>query len=216
MTDTKPIALVTGASRGIGAAIALELAATHHVVAVARTTGALEELDDRIKAMGGEATLAPMDIAVDAAMQQLCRSIHDRWGQVDLWVHAAIHAGPLSPATDITDKDMDRSLAVNVAATSRLIRYLSPLLGDAGRAVFFNDDQIGTALWASYGTTKAAQMALVRGWQDETHKTGPDVRILSPAPMPTGTRARFYPGQNTDSLTTPAQEARRLMPEITG
>ena len=92
------LALITGASRGLGAALALELSKTHHVVAVARTVGALEELDDRIKAQGGQATLAPMDICVPEAMAQLCRSIHDRWGKLDLWAHAAVHAPPLTPA----------------------------------------------------------------------------------------------------------------------
>ncbi|MEM9899033.1 MAG: SDR family NAD(P)-dependent oxidoreductase, partial [Pseudomonadota bacterium] len=86
------IALVTGASRGLGAAVAKALAQQHHVIAVAKTTGALEDLDDHIQAFGGQATLAPMDITKDDAMQQLCRSIYDRWGNLDLWVHAAIHA----------------------------------------------------------------------------------------------------------------------------
>ena len=93
MTDTTPhVALITGASRGLGAALAEALAPTHHIVAVGKTTGALEELDDRIQAAGGQATLAPMDITVEPAMQQLCRSIFDRWGKLDLWVHAAVHA----------------------------------------------------------------------------------------------------------------------------
>ena len=89
-------ALITGATRGLGAAFAEALAATHHIVAVGRTTGALEELDDRIKAKKGEATLAPMDITKTDAMAQLCRSIYDRWGALDIWVHAAIHAAPLT------------------------------------------------------------------------------------------------------------------------
>ncbi|MEY8840133.1 SDR family NAD(P)-dependent oxidoreductase, partial [Cribrihabitans sp. XS_ASV171] len=100
MTETSSparLALVTGASRGLGAAFAEALAPDYHVVAVARTTGALEELDDRIKARGGAATLAPMDITEPGAMATLCRGIHDRWGKLDLWVHAAIHAAPLSP-----------------------------------------------------------------------------------------------------------------------
>lgn len=91
---TRKIALITGASRDLGAAFALALSRTHHIVAVARTTGALEELDDRIQASGGQATLAPMDITNTDAMAQLCRSIYDRWGQIDLWAHSAIHAAP--------------------------------------------------------------------------------------------------------------------------
>ena len=207
-------ALITGASRGLGAALALALAPTHHIIAVGRTTGALEELDDRIKAAGGQSTLAPMDITTDAAMQQLCRSIYDRWGNLDLWVHTAIHAAPLAPAAHISQKDFDKSVAINIAATSLLISYVTPLLGEKGRAVFFDDPQGGTPFFGSYGTTKGAQIALARSWQAETGKTGPDVRILMPNPMPTATRARFYPGEDRATLTDIHTEAARLLPVI--
>ena len=207
-------ALITGASRGLGAALALALAPTHHIIAVGRTTGALEELDDRIKAAGGQSTLAPMDITTAAAMQQLCRSIYDRWGSLDLWVHTAIHAAPLAPAAHISRKDFDKSVAINIAATSLLISYVTPLLGEKGRAVFFDDPQGGTPFFGSYGTTKGAQIALARSWQAETGKTGPDVRILMPNPMPTATRARFYPGEDRTTLTDIHTEAARLLPEI--
>lgn len=207
-------ALITGASRGLGAALAEALAPTHHIIAVGRTTGALEELDDRIKAIGGEATLAPMDITIDAAMQQLCRSVFDRWGRVDLWVHAAIHAAPLSPASHINEKDFSKSADINLTATARLISYVTPLLGDAGKAVFFDDPRGGEAYFGSYGATKAAQIALARSWAAETAKTGPRVEILTPAPMPTGTRARFFPGEDRAPLTNPKDEAARLLPAI--
>ena len=207
-------ALITGASRGLGAALALALAPTHHIIAVGRTTGALEELDDRIKAAGGQSTLAPMDITTAAAMQQLCRSIYDRWGSLDLWVHTAIHAAPLAPAAHISQKDFDKSVAINIAATSLLISYVTPLLGEKGRAVFFDDPQGGTPFFGSYGTTKGAQIALARSWQAETGKTGPDVRILMPNPMPTATRARFYPGEDRAALTDIHTEAARLLPVI--
>lgn len=210
-----PTALITGASRGLGAALAEALAPSHEIIAVARTSGALESLDDRVRAAGGSAVLAPMDITTDPAMQQLCRSIHDRWGGLDLWVHSAIHATPLASAPDISEKDMTRALDVNVAATSRLIRYLTPLLGTAGRAVFFDDPRSG-ALWGSYGSTKAAQMALVRSWQEETRRTGPQVMVLQPPEMPTGTRARFYPGQSPENLTHPAKVAGQFLPQILG
>jgi NAD(P)-dependent dehydrogenase (short-subunit alcohol dehydrogenase family) len=208
------VALVTGASRGLGSALAEALAPSHHIVAVAKTTGALEELDDRIAAAGGQATLAPMDITVDAAMQQLCRSIHERWGRIDLWVHAAIHAAPLAPASHIAPKDFDKSLATNVTATGRLIAYVAPLLGEAGRAVFFEDPRGGEKFFGSYGATKAAQIALARSWQAETVNTGPIVRILTPQPMPTGTRARFFPGEDRARLADIRAEAARLLPEI--
>lgn len=210
------IALITGASRGLGAALAEELAATHHVVAVGKTTGALEELDDRIQAKGGQATLAPMDITVDAAMQQLCRSIYDRWGKLDIWVHAAIHAAPLAPAAHTGQKDMDKSILTNVTATARLISYVAPLLGETGTAVFLDDPKGGAPFFASYGATKAAQIAMARSWQAESQKTGPTVKILAPHPMPTATRARFHPGEPRDGLTSPADEAVRLLPDILG
>lgn len=213
MTKT---ALITGASRGLGAALATALASTHHIIAVGRTTGALEELDDAIQAAGGQATLAPMDITVDPAMQQLCRSIFDRWGTLDLWMHTAIHAAPLAPAGHINTKDFGKSVDVNVTATSRLISYVAPLLGDNGQAVFFDDAVAGDAFFGAYGATKAAQIALARSWATESSKTGPNVHILSPNPMPTATRGRFYPGEDRTALTSPQAEADRLLKSLLG
>lgn len=209
-------ALVTGASRGLGAAIARALAPGHHVIAVARTVGALEELDDAIRARGGAATLAPMDITVPAAMQQLCRSIHDRWGGLDLWVHTAIHAGPLSPAPHLAEKDFEKSIAVNIRATQRLIGYVAPLLGRAGTAVFLDDPRGGEPYLGHYGATKAAQIALARSWAAETRRIGPRVLILEPRPMPTATRARFHPGEDRTRLADIHDEADRLLPAILG
>ena len=215
MTQSKTqIALITGASRGLGHALARALAPSHHIIALGRTVGALEELDDQIKAAGGEATLAPMDVRKDEAMQQLCRSIYDRWGKLDLWVHTAIHAAPLAPASHINPKDFSQSVDVNVTATQRLISYVAPLLGQSGRAVFFDHAVAGDPFFGAYGATKGAQMALVRSWAAETARTGPEVRILAPADMPTSTRARFHPGEDRHALTPPEAEAERLLPQI--
>ena len=216
MSDTSTrIALVTGASRGLGAAMAEALAATHHVVAVAKTIGALEELDDRIKAAGGQATLAPMDITVPDAMAQLCRGIYDRWGKLDLWVHTAIHAAPLSPADHVAAKDLTKSLETNVAATSTLIRMVAPLLtGPDARAVFFDDPRAGEKFFGSYGASKAAQIALARSWRAETTKTGPKVDIVTPDPMPTATRARFFPGEDKSALARPADVAAAILKSL--
>ncbi|MFV2001854.1 MAG: SDR family NAD(P)-dependent oxidoreductase [Paracoccaceae bacterium] len=216
MHDQKKIALVTGASRGLGAAFALALARDHHVVAVARTSGGLEELDDRIKAVGGAATLAPMDITKTREMAQLCRSIYDRWGHVDVWVHAAVHAAPMSPAAHMEARDLKTSLATNVSATHLLITMVEPLLAQApsGVAVFFDDARAGEKFFASYGASKAAQMALVRSWQAETAKSGPRVIILEPEPMPTATRARFFPGEDRAPLADPNHEAARLLAKL--
>ncbi len=212
--DPSPIALVTGASRGLGSALAEALAETHHIVAVARTVGALEDLDDRIKAKGGAATLAPMDVANADAMAQLCRSIHDRWGGIALWVHTAIHAAPLTPTAYLDAKDWKKSLSINLDAMAHLIPFISPLLGQDGRAVFFEDDHMGEKFFGHYGTTKGAQIALARSWQTESQNTGPDVRILTPKPLATHLRARFFPGEDRHALALPRDEAARLLPDI--
>lgn len=211
------IALVTGASRGLGAALAETLAPDFHVVAVARTVGALEELDDRIKAKDGAATLAPMDVTKPEAMAQLCRGIYDRWGKLDLWLHAAVHAAPLAPADHVDPRDFAKSVETNVTATATLIRMVAPLLTAArSTAVFFDDARAGEKFFGSYGSTKAAQIALARSWAAETTRTGPNVRILTPAPMPTATRARFFPGEDRAALNAPKDEAARLIAQLQG
>ncbi len=209
-----PTALITGASRGLGHALALALAPTHHIIAVGKTVGALEELDDTVRAAGGQATLAPMDITIAEAMQQLCQSIHDRWGTLDLWCHTAIHAGPLTPAQDMTEKDLAKSINVNITATSRLISYVNQVLHPSGKAVFFDDPQAGKAFFGHYGATKAAQIAIAQSWAAETRNMERRVEILSPAPMPTATRARFFPGEDASKLASPKSEAARLLPTI--
>ncbi|MGJ8616949.1 MAG: SDR family NAD(P)-dependent oxidoreductase [Sulfitobacter sp.] len=211
MTKT---ALITGASRGLGAALAEALAPTHHIIAVARTTGALEELDDRIKAAGGSATLAPMDVTNVDAMATLCRGIHDRWGALDLWLHAAIHAAPLAPVDHVDAKDMAKSVAGNITATATLINFLAPLLGQTGQAVFFDDPRVGQKFFGSYGATKAAQMALAQSWQSETAKIGPKVHIMTPEPMPTATRARFFPGEDRTDLADPHTQASAVLAQL--
>ena len=210
--DTLKPALVTGASRGLGAACAEYLSRSRHVIAVARTTGALEELDDRIQAAGGSATLAPMDVTDPGAMAHLCRSIWERWGGLSVWVHTACHAPPLAPADHVDAKDWDKTMAVLGSATATLIPMVAPLLRDAGaQAVFFSDADAQGKFFGTYAAGKAAQMALARAWQAETARTGPHVHVLAPAPMPTATRARFFPGEDRSTLADPAAEAARLL-----
>jgi NAD(P)-dependent dehydrogenase (short-subunit alcohol dehydrogenase family) len=214
MPETTRLALVTGASRGLGAALSEALAARGwHVVAVARTVGALEELDDRIRTAGGAATLAPMDVTDADAMRHLCRGIHDRWGQVGLWAHAAIHAPPLAPAGHVDAKDWDKAVTVNLRATGILIPMVEPLLRAAtgGTALFFDDPRGGQKFFGAYGATKAGQIALARSWQAETLRTGPRVEVAEPAPMPTATRARFFPGEDRSALADPRAEAARIL-----
>ncbi len=207
------IALVTGASRGLGFAMAERLGGEGwHVIAVARTTGALEELDDAVQARGGSTTLAPLDITDEGAMAHLAQSILSRWGKLDLWTHTAIQAAPLSPAAHTDPKELDKSIACNIRATAQLIPLLAPLLQTAhGTAIFFDDPRAGEKFFGIYGATKTAQIALARSWQAECVRTGPRVLIETPSPMPTATRARFFPGEDRASLTQPADEARRLL-----
>jgi NAD(P)-dependent dehydrogenase (short-subunit alcohol dehydrogenase family) len=207
------LALVTGASRGLGAALAEELAGQgYHVLAVARTVGGLEELDDRINKAGGAATLAPMDVTEVPAMQMLAQAIADRWGGLDFWAHCAIHAAPLSPAPQIDGKDWAKSMLLNVEVTRGLIALLEPQLrARGGMAMFFDDPRNGEKFFGAYGASKVAQIALAKSWQAETAKIGPHVVIAEPAPMPTAVRARFFPGEDRAALTPCRDEARRIL-----
>jgi NAD(P)-dependent dehydrogenase (short-subunit alcohol dehydrogenase family) len=215
---TDPVALVTGASRGLGAALAETLAGQGwQVVAVARTRGGLEELDDRIRALGRTATLAPLDLTDDGAVRAFCRALFERFGRLDLWAHTAVHAAPLAPAGHVDERDLEKSLAVNVAATARLIRSLEPLLRLAqGRAtaLFLDDPRGGSPFFGAYGATKAAQIALARSWQAESARTGPRVVIDTPGPMPTAVRARFFPGEDRARLVDPRAEAARILASL--
>ena len=211
---TKPLAIITGASRGLGYALAEALSDTHHILAVARTTGALEELDDAIKARGGDATLAPMDITNRDAMALLCRSVHDRWGGAALWVHTAVHAAPLSPAHHIEQKDWQKTVATNLDSMGHLLPFIAALLGTTGKAVFFDDGFAGQKFFGAHAATKAGQLALVRSWQAESAANGPEIYILSPRAMNTSLYRRFFPGADPASLARPADEAARLLPQI--
>ena len=218
MTENEKIALITGASRGLGAALAETLASRGwHILAVARTTGALDELDDRIRKAGGTATLAPMDIGTPEAMGQLAQAVAGRWGGLDLWAHTAIHAAPLSPAGHIDAKDFQKSVDLNIVTTRGLINLFEPLLrGRQGTALFFEDARGGQKFFGSYGATKAGQIALARSWQLESESIGPRVVIAEPAPMPTAVRARFFPGEDRDRLTPCKAEAQRILNEVLG
>lgn len=212
--DHPKTALVTGASRGLGAALAEALGASgYHVIAVARTTGALEELDDRIRKAGGEAaTLAPMDVNEAPAMMQLAGAIAERWGGLDLWVHTAIHAAPLAPTGHVDSKDWAKSLATNATATQNLIGLLEPLLhARKGTAIIPDDPRAGQRFFGSYGASKAAQMALVESWKAESERLGPRVLTPQPEPMPTATRARFFPGEDRAKLSPCAAEAEKII-----
>ena len=208
---SKPVALITGASRGLGAELAKSLSSTYHIIAVSRTIGALEELDDQIKKRGGSSTLAPIDLINTNAVAQLCRSIFDRWGKVRLWAHTAIHAAPLGPVITIDSKDWEKSISNNVTVLAKLIPMVSPLLQEDSKAIFFEDTTIMKKFSSVYGATKAAQIQIVKTWQDECKSTGPKIYIAQPNPMPTAVRARFYPGENRKELQSIEKEAKRLV-----
>ena len=214
---TQKIALITGASRGLGSAMAEQLALQGwHVIAVARTVGGLEALDDRVKSAGlpgaGGLTLAPMDVTNEDAMRHLCRSIFDRWGGLQFWAHTAIHVTTLSPISSQDMKDLDKSIATNLRAAASLVTLVEPLLrAGQGTAMLMDDPAAHNRYSAAYGVTKTAQMQLAHNWQAETAKTGPRVLTPTPAPMPTATRARHYPGEDRAPLTDPRTEAVRLI-----
>ena len=208
---SKPVALITGASRGLGAELAKALSSTHHIIAVSRTIGALEALDDQIKARGGSSTLAPIDLTDENAIAQLCRSIFDRWGKVKLWAHTAIHAAPLGPVISMDPKDWEKSVTNNVTALAKLIPLVSPLLEEDSKAIFFEDNTTMKKFSSVYGATKAAQIHIVKTWHDECKSIGPQIHVFQPNPMPTAIRARFYPGEDRQKLQSVDLEAKRLV-----
>src|ERR1700684_3152623 len=204
------IALVTGASRGIGYATALALArAGAHIVAVARTQGGLEELDDEIRKDGGTATLVPLNLTDFDGIARLGAALHERHGKLDILVGNAGVAGPSSPLGHIELKPWDEVMAVNFTANFQLIRCMEPLLqqSDAGRAVFITSGAANKALayLGPYAASKAALEALCRVWSNETATTPLRVNLFTPDPIRTRMRATVFPGEDPITLDTPEQ-----------
>ena len=222
MTHSPRIALVTGASRGIGRALALELAKTGaHIVALGRTQGALEELDDEIRALGGEATLVPCDLAEFDALDRLGAAIFERWGRLDALVGNAGILGPLSPLAHVDVKDWTRVMAVNVTANWRLIRSLDPLLraSESGRVVFITSGAAHRATmkpyWGPYAVSKAALEAMARTYAAETATTGMTVMLANPGRLRTRMRAQAMPGEDPMTLRTPEDFAKKCLALLT-
>jgi NAD(P)-dependent dehydrogenase (short-subunit alcohol dehydrogenase family) len=211
------IALVTGASRGIGAALALQLAeAGAHIVAVARTVGALEELDDKITAAGSTATLVPLDVKDMDGIARLALALHERYGRLDVMVGNAGVLGPLSPLGHVEPKDWDNLMAVNATANWQLIRTMDPLLkaAPAGRTVFITSalSWKGQAYSGAYAASKAALNALVQIYAAETATTNVRVNAFSPGPTRTRMHAAGWPGVDPETLPTPEDVAKAIVP----
>jgi NAD(P)-dependent dehydrogenase (short-subunit alcohol dehydrogenase family) len=201
-------AVITGASRGIGAAVAKRFAAEGaHVVLVARTVGGLEELDDAIKAAGGSATLVPLDLRELDRVDALGPSLYQRFGKLDILVGNAGLLGTLGPLSHHDAKLWNEVLTVNVTANWRLVRTLEPLLrrSDAGRAIFVTSGAAQNAqpFWGAYATSKAALEAMIKTWAAELEKTPVRVNLLSPGPIRTSMRAQAFPGEDPASLREP-------------
>ncbi|HKH01400.1 MAG TPA: SDR family NAD(P)-dependent oxidoreductase [Bradyrhizobium sp.] len=219
MTNPLPsrIALVTGASRGIGYAAARALArAGAHVVAVARTQAGLEELDDEIRKHGGSATLVPLNLSDSDGIARLGAALHERHGKLDILLGNAGLAGPSSPLGHIDLKPWNEVIAVNVTANFQLIRCMEPLLkkSDAGRAVFVTSAAASkaSAYLGPYAASKAALETLARAWAQETSATSIRVNLFDPGPIRTRMRATVFPGEDPMTLDTPEQAAEFIVP----
>jgi NAD(P)-dependent dehydrogenase (short-subunit alcohol dehydrogenase family) len=211
------IALVTGASRGIGYATSLALAkAGAHIVAVARTVGGLEELDDNIRALGGEATLVPLDLRDAAGIAALATELEQRYGRLDVLIGNAGVSPVSSPLDHVEPKAWEEAFAVNVTANWHLIRFMDPLLkrSDAGRAVFVSSGAASRAgaYRGVYAASKAALDVLARTYAAETAQTNVRVNLFTPGPTRTRMYQGTYPGRDLDALPTPEQVAEAIVP----
>jgi NAD(P)-dependent dehydrogenase (short-subunit alcohol dehydrogenase family) len=202
------IALVTGASRGIGRAVAERFAREGaHVVATARTKGGLEELDDAIKAAGGTATLVPLDLTAANGIEELGQAVFDHFKRLDVLVANAAVAAPLGPVAQIAPKAWEESVALNLTSSWRLIRAFDPLLrmSEAGRAIFVTSGvtRMMPAYFGAYTATKAGLEALVQTWCKEIEKTRVRANLLSPGAVRTRMRAGAFPGEDPMTVTPP-------------
>jgi NAD(P)-dependent dehydrogenase (short-subunit alcohol dehydrogenase family) len=211
------VALVTGASRGLGASAAVALAKEGaHIIATARTEGGLAELDDEIKSVGGSATLVPIDIRDFEAIDRLGSAIFERWKKLDILIGNAGVLGKLTPMAHVDQKMWDEVMAVNVTANYRLIRSLDVLLrqSDAGRAVFVTSGLANKcwAYWGPYSISKAALEAMVKTYAAEVATTSLKVNCFSPGATRTGMRAKAMPGEDPMSLPHPDDVAAQIVP----
>ena len=213
MSDTLPrfdgkVALVTGASRGIGRAIAKALALQGaHVVALARTKGGLEDLDDELKAAGAAISLLRLDLREGGQIDNLGPTLYERWQRLDIFVGNAGILGPLSPLGHISEADWTQTLNINVNANWRLLRTLDPILrlSPAGRVLFMTSGAAENcrAYWGPYSVSKAALDALAKTYAHEVQSTPVRVNLLNPGRLRTRMRAKAYPGEDESTLLPP-------------
>jgi NAD(P)-dependent dehydrogenase (short-subunit alcohol dehydrogenase family) len=213
------VVLVTGASRGLGYQAALEAARRGaHVIAIARTVGGLEDLDDDIKKLGGSTTLVPLDLRDYEAIDRLGLSIFQRWGKLDALVANAGLLGTITPLAHLDPKDFEQAFGLNVTANYRLIRSLDALLrqSDAGRAVFLSSGVIRGVrpFWGLYSASKAALEVMVRSYADELSVSKARANVFDPGRMRTQMRAKAYPGEDPDTLPHPSVAAPALIDMI--
>ena len=202
------VALITGASRGIGRAVALRFAREGaDLILAAKTQGALEEVDDEVRALGRSATLVPADLTDYALIDRMGAAVYERWGRLDVLVGNAGALGVLSPLGHIPPETWENVIAVNVTANWRLIRSFDPLLraSDAGRAIFVTSGVSGgRAYWGAYAVSKGALETMVRTYAAEVGRTTPvRANLINPGPTRTRMRAQAYPGEDPNTLKTP-------------
>jgi NAD(P)-dependent dehydrogenase (short-subunit alcohol dehydrogenase family) len=202
------VALITGASRGIGAAVARRFAAEGaHVVLVARTVGGLEEVDDQVRAVGGSATLVPLDLTEFDKIDQMGAGLYERFGRLDILVGNAGHLGSLGPMSHQDPNVFKRVIETNLIANWRLIRSMEPLLklAPAGRALFTScaAGREPTAYWSAYAVSKAALEMMARTWAAELTKTNVKVALVDPGPVATQLRRTAFPGENQAVMAQP-------------
>lgn len=210
------IALVTGSSRGFGYSVALKLAQEGaDLIITSRTTGALEELSEKILSYGGKVTVAPLDLRNQLHTQLFCKNIYEKFGKIDLFIHSAFLAIPMAPIETISEKDVLKYFDANTFLTQRLIKLIHPLLKKQkdSIAVFISDNTKKTnkKFLGIHNAIQAANKEIVMSYSEETLRIGPKVLLFEPLPMPTKTRSIMFPGENKKKLSSCKEEANKLI-----
>ena len=209
----KTIALVTGASRGFGYQLAKLLAKKNfHIIGLGRTVSCLEKLSDAISESNGTSTMVPINLENDLELERLAASIYKRWKKIDIFVHCAGISAPMSPVTLLSLKDFEKSFVINTRSTLKLIQIFDPLLKKSKiQTAIFLDDQNSGKFLSSYASSKASTREIIKIYQEESKRIGTKVIIFNPKPMPTGLRAKFYPGEDTQKLSSCESQAQKLI-----